>query len=89
MNIKEIDASSPGNTCTNQWQSMMSGLIPFLSYEPVRQTPRADLVKTIREYVNSGLKPQQEIAREIGLRYFVIEEMTLITNENHFLVSRR
>jgi hypothetical protein len=46
----------------------MKGMKPCLSYEPIRQTPRPDLIKKIRDYVNSGLKPQQEIAREIGLR---------------------
>jgi hypothetical protein len=51
------------------WERIMKGITPFLSYEPVRQTPRPDLVKAIRNYVKSGLKPQREIAKEIGLRY--------------------
>ncbi len=52
----------------DNWSNMMKGITPCLSYEPVRQTPRPDLIEKVRDFVNSGLKPQQEIAREIGLR---------------------
>ena len=52
------------------WESIMQGISPCFNYEPVRQTPRPDLVIAIRNYVKSGRKQQREIAREIGLRYF-------------------
>lgn len=49
-------------------ENIMKGITPCLSYEPVRQTPRPDLIKTIRDFVSTGLKTQREIAVEVGLR---------------------
>lgn len=52
----------------DDWQGVMKGIAPNLSYEFVRQTPKPDLIKTIRDYICSGLRSQQAIAKDIGLR---------------------
>jgi hypothetical protein len=57
-----------GRYTPNNCENMMKGIIPCLSYKLVRQTPRPDLIKTIRDYVSTGLKTQREIAVEVGLR---------------------